>query len=38
MRKTAANPEGTPIEVLDDILAKIPADRSQSFKDFSAPF
>jgi non-heme chloroperoxidase len=38
MLKTAANPEGTPIEVFDDIRAKTAADRSQFFKDLSAPF
>jgi non-heme chloroperoxidase len=38
MLKTAANPAGTPIEVFDSIRASILADRSQFFKDLSAPF
>lgn len=38
MLKTPANPEGLPIEVFDDLRAKVQADRSQFFKDLSAPF
>ena len=38
MLKTAANPGGLPIEVFDDIRAGVLADRSQFFKDLSAPF
>ena len=38
MLKTAANPGGLPIEVFDGIRASILADRSQFFKDLSAPF
>jgi non-heme chloroperoxidase len=38
MLKTAANPGGTPIEAFDSIRASILADRSQFFKDLSAPF
>src|SRR5499426_1359968 len=38
MLKTAANPAGLPLEVFDDIRAAILADRSQFFKDLSAPF
>ena len=38
MLKTAANPAGLPIEVFDQIRAGVLADRSQYFKDFSAPF
>ncbi|HEY2474494.1 MAG TPA: alpha/beta hydrolase [Candidatus Cybelea sp.] len=38
MLKTPENPEGTPIEVFDQLRAGIQADRSQFFKDFSAPF
>jgi non-heme chloroperoxidase len=38
MLKTAANPGGLPIEVFDQIRASILADRSQFFKDVSAPF
>ncbi|RDI97357.1 alpha/beta hydrolase [Dyella solisilvae] len=38
MVKSASNPGGTPIEVFDDIRAKTLADRSQFFKDLSAPF
>jgi non-heme chloroperoxidase len=36
--KTAANPEGVPIEVFDQIRAGVRGDRSQYWKDFSAPF
>lgn len=38
MLKTAANPSGLPIEVFDGIRANILADRSQYFRDLSAPF
>jgi non-heme chloroperoxidase len=38
MLKTEANPGGLPIKVFDDIRAAVLADRSQFFKDLSAPF
>jgi non-heme chloroperoxidase len=38
MLKTAANPGGLPIEVFDQIRAGVRGDRSQFFKDLSAPF
>jgi non-heme chloroperoxidase len=38
MLKTASNPAGTPIEVFDKIRQSILSDRSQYWKDFSAPF
>jgi non-heme chloroperoxidase len=38
MLKTKANPEGTPIEVFDQLRAGVQADRSQFFKDLSLPF
>ncbi len=38
MLKTAANPGGMPIEAFDSMRAGILADRSQFFKDLSAPF
>jgi non-heme chloroperoxidase len=38
MLKTAANPGGLDIEVFDGIRASLLADRSQFFKDVSAPF
>jgi non-heme chloroperoxidase len=38
MLKTPANPGGTPIEAFDQIRAAVLADRSQFFKDLSAPF
>ena len=38
MLKTAANPAGLPIEVFDGLRAGVLADRSQFFKDLSAPF
>ena len=38
MLKTATNPGGTPIEAFDGIRAGVLADRSQFFKDLSAPF
>src|SRR5258705_4622871 len=36
--KTDANPEGLPIEVFDDLRAKLFKDRSQAYKEFAAPF
>src|SRR5208283_3923910 len=38
MLKTASNPGGLPIEVFDQIRANVLADRSQFWKDLSAPF
>jgi non-heme chloroperoxidase len=38
MLKTAANPDGVPIEAFDQIRAGVKADRSQYWKDLSAPF
>ena len=38
MLKTPANPGGLPISVFDDLRANVLADRSQFFKDLSAPF
>ena len=38
MLKTAGNPGGTPIKAFDDIRAGLLADRSQFYKDLSAPF
>ncbi len=38
MLKTASNPDGTPMEVFDDMRAKVVADRSQLFADLSVPF
>jgi non-heme chloroperoxidase len=38
MLKTAANPEGLPIEPFNEIRTNVLADRSQYFKDFSAAF
>src|SRR6059058_3843314 len=38
MLKTPANPGGTPMEAFDQIRAAVQADRSQFFKDLSAPF
>jgi non-heme chloroperoxidase len=38
MLKTDANPGGLPIEIFDAIRAGVRADRSQFFKDLSAPF
>jgi non-heme chloroperoxidase len=38
MLKTADNPEGTPIEVFDGIRKGVITDRSQYYKDLSAPF
>jgi non-heme chloroperoxidase len=38
MLKTAENPEGTPMEVFDQLRAGVQADRAQFFEDLSAPF
>jgi non-heme chloroperoxidase len=38
MLKTPANPEGTPIEAFDAIRQGVAGDRSQFYKDLSAPF
>src|SRR5437764_7331254 len=38
MLKTAANPGGLPMDAFDGIRAGVLADRSQFFKDLSAPF
>lgn len=38
MLKTENNPGGLPIEVFDQLRAGVQADRSQFFKDLSAPF
>jgi non-heme chloroperoxidase len=38
MLKTDANPAGSPIEVFDEIRKGVQTDRSQYFKDLSAPF
>jgi non-heme chloroperoxidase len=38
MLKTAANPDGLPIEAFDQIRAGVLADRSQFWKDLSMPF
>jgi non-heme chloroperoxidase len=38
MLQTSSNPGGLPIKVFDDIRAAVQADRSQFFKDLSAPF
>ena len=38
MVKSAANPEGLPIEVFDGIRASVAADRSQFYKEFALPF
>ncbi|GGM19833.1 alpha/beta fold hydrolase [Dactylosporangium sucinum] len=38
MLKTDANPEGTPKEAFDAIRAGLAADRSQFYRDLSAPF
>ncbi len=38
MLKTPSNPGGLPIEVFDDLRKGVQADRSQFFKDLSAPF
>ena len=36
--KTPANPEGTPLEVLDGLRDGLYKDRSQFYKDFAIPF
>jgi len=36
--KTADNPEGVPIEVFDELRAKLFKDRSQTYKEFATPF
>jgi non-heme chloroperoxidase len=38
MLKTAANPEGLPIEVFDELRAGLAKDRSQFYKDLATPF
>src|SRR5260370_14560627 len=38
MLKTAANPEGTPLEVFDGIRKGTATNRSQFFKDLTMPF
>lgn len=38
MLKTPANPEGLPREVFDELRAKLSADRSQFYRDFTTPF
>jgi non-heme chloroperoxidase len=38
MLKTPANPGGLPIDAFDQLRAAVLADRSQFFKDLSAPF
>ncbi|MEU6771772.1 alpha/beta hydrolase [Streptomyces sp. NPDC046759] len=38
MLKTEANPEGLPIDVFDEIRQGVLTDRSQYYKDLSAPF
>ena len=38
MLRTADNPDGTPLEVFDDLRAKVLADRSQLYRDLAAPF
>jgi non-heme chloroperoxidase len=38
MVKSASNPEGTPIEVFDQIRENVLKDRSQFWRDLSAPF
>lgn len=38
MLKTAANPAGVPIDLFNQIRSGVLADRSEFFKDFSAPF
>ncbi len=38
MLKTAANPEGTPVEAFDQIRAGVSADRSEYYKQFAAAF
>jgi len=38
MLRTAANPEGTPLEAFDAIRKGTALDRSQFFRDLAAPF
>jgi non-heme chloroperoxidase len=38
MLKTAANPEGVPLEVFDGLRSALFKDRSQFYKDFALPF
>jgi non-heme chloroperoxidase len=38
MLKTAANPEGLPIEVFDGLRASLTKDRSQFYKDLAVQF
>jgi non-heme chloroperoxidase len=38
MLKTPANPDGLPMDTFDQLRAGVQADRSQFFKDLSAPF
>ncbi len=38
MLKTAANPDGLPMETFEQIRAQVQADRAQFWKDFSLPF
>jgi non-heme chloroperoxidase len=38
MLKTAANPGGLPMEAFDQIRAGVVKDRSQFFKELTAPF
>ena len=38
LQKTEANPNGLPIEVIDQLRASVRGDRGQFFKDFSIPF
>ena len=38
MLKTSANPGGLPIDVFDGLRASVASDRSQFYKDLSAPF
>jgi non-heme chloroperoxidase len=38
MLKTAGNPDGTPVEVFDDMRAQAFADRSQLYRNLAAPF
>jgi non-heme chloroperoxidase len=38
MLKTAANPNGLPVEVFDSMRAAVASDRSQFFKDLTVPF
>jgi non-heme chloroperoxidase len=38
MLKTAANPEGIPLDVFDGMRASLLKDRSQFYKDFAIPF